>query len=91
MSSCQDTCQHNIHEVAKEAATRAVDEAWGRLGINPYDADEIRHFQANMQWVYRFRHLSEKVGATIILTLVTLLTGAIATVVWDAFRVKGGN
>lgn len=62
------------------------------LGIDTEDADEISHFQANMAWVFQFRHLSEKVGTTVILRLITLTTGGIAKLVWDAMKsTKVGN
>ncbi|MBI2240306.1 MAG: hypothetical protein HYU59_05820 [Magnetospirillum gryphiswaldense] len=78
--------------LAKEVADEVVSQVFTRLGIDINDADEIRHFQANMQWVFRFRRLSEKVGATIILTIVTALTGGVLTLVWDAITTaKGGK
>ena len=82
-----------IAEQVAEAATRkALKETFTVLGIDIGDADEIRHFQANMAWVFRFRRLSEKVGTTVILTLVTLTTGGIAKLIWDAMKTtKGGH
>lgn len=78
--------------LAKEVADEAVRQTFARLGIDIEEADEIRHFQANMQWVFRFRRLSEKVGATIILTVVTALTGGVLTLIWDGIaKAKGGH
>lgn len=78
--------------LAKEVADEVVSQVFARLGIDINDTDEIRHFQANMQWVFRFRRLSEKVGATIILTIVTAVTGGIVTLLWDAVATaKGGK
>lgn len=75
--------------LAKEVADEAVRQTFARLGIDIDEADEIRHFQANMAWVFRFRRLSEKVGATIILTIVTVLTGGVLTLIWNS--IKGGK
>lgn len=78
--------------LAEEVAEETVRRTFAMLGIDIHDADEVRHFQANMQWVFRFRRLSEKVGATIILTVVTALTGGVLTLIWDAITTaKGGK
>jgi len=70
--------------LAREAAQEALNQMFVRLGIDINDPDEIRHFQANMAWVCRFRRLSEKVGTTIIVTIVTALTGGVLTLIWSA-------
>lgn len=77
--------------MAEEVAEETVRRTFTMLGIDVHDADEVRHFQANMQWVFRFRRLSEKVGATIILTVVTVATGGLLTLIWDGIKAKGGN
>ncbi|MCP4536926.1 MAG: hypothetical protein GY832_07245 [Chloroflexi bacterium] len=82
---------NNVHQIADEAAAAAVKRTFTALGIDIEDSDEIRHFQANRTWVRRFRRLSENVGTAVILTLVTLLTGGIAKLVWDSLKAKGGN
>lgn len=81
----------DIHKVADEAASAAVKRTFTALGIDIDDADEIRHFQANMAWVWRFRRSSEKVGTAIILTVVTLLTGGIVKIIWDGIKAKAGH
>lgn len=81
----------DIHQIADEAAGAAVKRTFTALGIDIEDADEIRHFQANMAWVWRFRRLSEKVGTAVILTIVTLFSGGIVKLIWDAIRAKGGH
>jgi hypothetical protein len=80
----------DVHQVADAAAAATVKRTFTALGIDIEDADEIRHFQANMAWVWRFRRLSEKVGAAVILTIVTLLTGGLVKLVLDAMKVGKG-
>lgn len=75
--------------LAEEVAEATIRRTFTMLGVDIDDPDEIRHFQANMAWVFRFRRLSEKVGATIILTVVTAATGGILTLVWDSISKKG--
>lgn len=62
--------EKQIHAIAKDAAMEGSKEVLKTLGIDLDSAEEIRHFQANMQWAFRFRRLSEKVGGTIIITIV---------------------
>ena len=73
-----------------EASRSGVTDAFAKIGVDINDKDEIRHFQANMMFVFRFRRLSEKVGATIILTAVTLITGGIVKLIWDGVKKGGG-
>ena len=80
-----------LKKVAEEVSEVTVKKTFTALGIDVTDADEIRHFQANMAWVFRFRRLSEKVGATVLLTLVTLVTGGVAKLIWDSLKAKGGH
>lgn len=80
-----------IHKIADEAALSAVKRTFTALGIDIEDADEIRHFQANMAWIWRFRRSAEKVGTTVLLTLATLLTGGIVKLLWDGFKAKAGH
>lgn len=75
--------------IAREAATEAVQETFKALGIDIEEADEIRHFQANMAWVFRFRRLSERVGSSLILAIVTTITGLCITWLWDRLPHKG--
>ncbi len=77
--------------LAEEVAEATLQRAFTMLGIDIRDPDEVRHFQANMQWVFRFRRLSERVGSAIILTVVTAATGGILTLVWDSISKKGGH
>ena len=84
-------CPPDHCPLAKDVASATVKETFTALGIDISDPDEIRHFQANMAWVFRFRRLSEKVGATVILTLATIITGGVAKLVWDAIKAKGGH
>lgn len=75
--------------IAKEAAAEAVHETFAALGIDISEADEIRHFQANMAWVFRFRRLSERVGSSLILAIVTTITGLGITWLWDRLTKRG--
>lgn len=78
--------------IAEDAAKATVKEMFTLLGIDVNNPDEIRHFRANMAWVFKFRRLSEKVGTTVILTIVTIVTGGFAKIVWDAVKTaKGGH
>ena len=65
----QPLTKDEIHAIAKDAAVEGSKEVLKILGIDIESAEEIRHFQANMQWAFRFRRLSEKVGGTIIITI----------------------
>ena len=83
--------QDNIKQIVREVSKATAAEIFRGLGVNINDADEVRRFQANMAWLFRFRRLSERVGTTVIITLVTLMTGGVLKGVWDSFKVKGGQ
>jgi hypothetical protein len=88
----EQLCRQEHCEIAEQVADATVRKTFAALGIDITEADEIRHFQANMAWVFRFRRLSEKVGAAVIITLVTLITGGVASLVWDSLKnAKGGS
>ena len=72
--------------IAREAGREGARDVLRSLGIDPTDADEVRHFQANMAWVFRFRRMSERVGITIIVTVVGIVTGGIVGLVWNGIR-----
>ena len=84
------TTREEQQAIANEAAAQAVRAAFKALGVDITQADEIRHFQANMAWVFRFRRLSEKVGTAVIVTVFTLITGGFLKLAWDAITKKGG-
>ncbi len=71
---------------ASAVAKEAVRETFVALGIDIGDPDDLRHFRANMAFLWRLRKTSEKVGLTIILTIVTVVTGGALAVIWDAIR-----
>lgn len=75
--------------MAAEVARSTVREVFAVLGIDVANPEDIRHFQANMAYLWRLRKLSEKIGMTIILTAAALITGGVVTVLWEALRSKG--
>lgn len=80
-----------LEEIAAEAAKKAVQDTFAKFGIDINSVEEIRHFQANMGFIFRFRKLSEKVGATIILTIATICTGGILALFWDTIMGKNNG
>lgn len=88
-----------IHEAAAEFnlkeklehITKRQDDTFKLLSVDPDSISEIRTFQANMAFLHKFRSLSEKVGATMILTIVIGATGGIATLVWNTIKSGGGK
>ena len=70
-----------------EAIARAhMHEEFRVLGIDASTVDGVRSFQSNMATLYRLRKLSEKVGLTIILSVVTIATGGTATIIWQSLK-----
>lgn len=77
------------HDEVEEVVGATVKRIFTGLGVDIDNADEIRHFQANMAFLFRWRRISEKVGMAIIVTIFTLLTGGLLKLVWDVVKSKG--
>jgi hypothetical protein len=84
-----DACSSKDCAMAAEVARSTVREVFAVLGIDAANPEDIRHFQANMAYLWRLRKLSEKIGMTIILTAAALITGGVITVLWEALKTKG--
>lgn len=83
-------------EDAKALAVAAAEEAvrltFARLGVDIDKAEEVRTFQANAMWVYRARHLSERVGSALLVAVATALVGGVGWLIAQGLKVaaKGG-
>jgi len=78
--------------LAAAAASEAVRLTFARLGVDIDKAEEVRTFQANAMWVYRARHLSERVGSAILIAAATALVTALGWLIVQGAKVatKGG-
>lgn len=77
--------------IASTAAKEAVDQTFIKLGIDINNASSIRSFQANQGHMYKMRKLYEKVGAVVVITFVTIVTGGFLSLIWDAMKSKAGG
>ena len=83
--------KQEVEDIAARAAKTAVEGVLETLGIDVTDAGEIRHFQANMMHLTRWRRMSQKVGMAVILTVVALATGGVVKVFWEGVKTKTGG
>lgn len=72
-----------LKQVADEAADKAVEKMFVRIGIDPDDPIKA---QADMQWLRATRERCENVEGKAIMTLVGLLVVAIAGAVWAGLK-----
>ena len=72
--------------LAKEAGREGAREALRALGVDIDDADEIRHFQANQAFVFRYRRMAEHIGTAIICAIVTIITGGLLSLIWAGIK-----
>ena len=68
------------------ARVHVQEEFRGLTGVDLENAKDVREFMENMAFLHKFRALSEKVGATIILTVVTLTTVGVAGIIWSTMK-----
>jgi len=80
-----------IELIAERVSDVTVTKTFKALGLDINDSEDIRHFQANMAWVFRFRRLSERIGTTVIVTVFTVLTGGILKLAYEALKSKTGG
>ena len=69
-------------QVAKEASKTTIEETFKLLGIDVTNFDEIRRFNENMNWVAKYRKVSESIGSKIIVTVTTVVTGGLLVAFW---------
>lgn len=77
--------------IAEETARATVRETFAALGVDVSTAEGLRDFQRTWDWAQRYRRLSEKVGSTMVLTVVTVLTGGALTALWVGLQSKIGK
>lgn len=86
--------KEEAREIAEVAATKAANDTLKglsmSLGFDVTDPEEVRRFQANIGFVFRLRRISEKVGSTIVVTVVVAMTSGIVALIWDKFHKGNG-
>lgn len=82
--------KEEVESISAIAAKHAVQELMKTMNIDVTNIEEVRHFQANMMFIWRLRKISEKLGLTIILTAGAIITGGVFTIIWDAVKIKSG-
>lgn len=76
-----------LEGIALAAARVAVQELqtsfMSTLGINIADSEDVKTFQANIRFAENLRIGSNKIGARLAMTTMTVLAGAIAIAAWE--------
>lgn len=69
-------------EIAKETAHETVKQTFALMGVDVHDFNSMERFRDDLDWVRRYRRLSESVGSKVIITFTTVLTGGFLTAFW---------
>jgi hypothetical protein len=71
---------------AKTAGQMVLEDLFGKLGVNVADFEQLQELRDDIQWVHQLRTGSKKVGARFVMTIVSVVAGAIAIAMWEFFR-----
>lgn len=71
---------------AKEAARATVEDLFGKLGVNVADFKSLQSFRDDLAFIHRLRSGSAKVGARFLLTIVSVLAGAMVIGLWEVAK-----
>lgn len=89
MAECFEGCANLPRCPHAEGIAKAtVRETFAVMGIDVDDPAELRTLHANFAFVYRLRKMSERVGATVIVVVVTAITGGILGMIWKSLGGK---
>lgn len=69
-------------EIAKEAAHETVKQTFALMGVDVHDFKSMETFRDDLDWVRRYRRLSESVGSKVIITFTTVISGGFLTAMW---------
>lgn len=82
--------EKKMQEIAMAAAKETNKQMFAILGVDTEDLDDLKRMQANLVWANKSRKLSEKLGGRILLTIVSVLTGAALLAAWETAMFKMG-
>lgn len=68
---------------AKTAVQELQTSAMAKLGVNINNDESVEEFKATMQFARNLHTGSTKVGARVSMTIITVITGAIAIASWE--------
>ena len=81
--------KREIQELVRTATRETMAETFRAMGINHEDWNHLEEWHENHKWVSKYRKLSERVGSTVVITIVTLMTGSgVAYMLGDYFWKK---
>lgn len=81
--------KEEIRKLVQVATEETIVHTFKVMGVNPDDWDHLQEWRDNYRWVSKYRKLSERVGSAIVVTVMTLLTGAgVAYFLGDRFSGK---
>lgn len=69
-------------ETAKEAARAAVTETFKILGVDLDNFQDAKKLSDDLDWVRKYRKLSESVGSKVLITITTIVTGGFLVAFW---------
>jgi hypothetical protein len=71
---------------AKEAVRQMQSETFGLLGIDLANREDLRQFRQDLEFIRAWRTGAHTVGARFVLTLVSIVAGAIAIGAWEFIK-----
>lgn len=74
--------RREIKELIESSTEEAINRTFALLGVDTDSFDHVQEFRDGLAWVKKYRGMSEKVGSHVILTMLTILSGGIATAIW---------
>ena len=74
--------RREIKELIEKSTEEALNKTFALLGVDTTDFDHVQEFRDSLAWVRKYRVVSEKVGSHVILTMLTILSGGVATAIW---------
>lgn len=71
---------------AKEASRQTISETFALLGVNVSNFDDMKKFREDLEFMRSVRSGASKLGARFVLTIVSIVAGAVAIASWEYIK-----
>lgn len=71
---------------AKEATREVMTETFALLGINISNFEDIKKLRDDLELLHSLRSGASKIGAKFVLTIVSIIAGAVAIGAWEYLK-----
>lgn len=73
-------------DAAKEGARQTLNETFALLGVNRANFEDMKRLRDDLEFVHSLRTNAGQMGARIVMTAVSVISGAVAIGAWEYLK-----